>query len=101
MRRPLAALGAALAATGLLLTAACSSTQEQGPAGRVVAKERDRECRTVTTGTGKNKKSRRDCDWEYELTTRDKQGEEHEFEVPADVYDDCRRGSAYPSCINR
>lgn len=101
MRRPLAAFGAALCATALLLTVSCSADQEQGPAGRVVAKERDKECRTVTTGTGKNKKSRRDCDWEYELTTRDKAGDEHEFEVPADVYDNCRRGSAYPSCINR
>ncbi|MET8818505.1 hypothetical protein [Streptomyces rochei] len=97
MSRPFAALGAALSAVALLLTASCTSEPEQGPAGRVVAKDKDHECRT--TGTGKKK--RRDCHWEYELTTRDKQGQDHEFEVSADVYDDCRRGSAYPSCTHR
>ncbi|MET9140521.1 hypothetical protein [Streptomyces parvulus] len=101
MRRTLAALGAALTAAALLLTACSNDGHEQGPAGRVVAKDREQECRTKTTGTGTKRKSHRDCRWEYELTTRDKQGQDHEFEVPASVYDDCRRGSAYPSCTNR
>ncbi|MGW2170369.1 hypothetical protein ACWC1C_07535 [Streptomyces sp. NPDC001705] len=95
MRRALAALGAVLTAAALLLTACGSDGHEQGPAGRVVAKEREQECRST------GKKKRRDCHWEYELTTRDKQGQDHEFEVSASVYDDCRRGSAYPSCTNR
>ena len=98
MTRPLAALAAALTAVVLLLTAAaCDDGYEQGPAGRVVAKDSDRECRT--TGTGK--KTHRSCHWEYELTTRDSDGQDHEFDVSASVYDDCRRGSAYPSCTNR
>lgn len=96
MRRAIAALGAALTLTALGLTG-CGSDPEQGPAGRVVAKDTDRDCHW--TGTGKNR--RESCDTEYELTTRDKDGQEHEFEVPSYVYDDCRRGSAYPGCIDR
>jgi outer membrane biogenesis lipoprotein LolB len=95
VRRALAALGAALTTAALLLTA-CSSTHEQGPAGRVVAKDRDYECTTRSSTSRKNR-----CHWEYELTTRDDDGQEHEFEVPSSVYNDCRRGSAYPSCIDR
>ncbi|MEV1063423.1 hypothetical protein [Streptomyces sp. NPDC050263] len=98
MTRPLAALGAALTAVALLLTAAaCDDGYQQGPAGHVVAKDRDYECRTAGTG----KKARRSCHWEYELTTRDSDGQDHEFEVSSTVYDACRRGSAYPSCTNR
>lgn len=96
MRRALAALAAAL--TVFALVTACGNTgHEQGPAGQVVAKDKDRDCHT--TGTGR--KRHRTCDTEYELTTRDKQGDDHEFEVPSYVYDDCRRGSAYPRCIDR
>ncbi|MBZ6258814.1 hypothetical protein KVH22_25195 [Streptomyces olivaceus] len=101
MRRTLAALGAALTATALLMTASCSSGHPSGPAGRVVAKKQKQECRTVTTGTGKNKRSRRDCRWTYTLTTRTKQGQSHRFEVPSSVYDACRHGSSYPSCTRR
>lgn len=97
MRRPLAGLCAGFTAVALLLTASCSDGHEEGPAGQVVGKDRDYECKT----TGSGKKARRDCHFEYELTTRDSDGQEHEFEVPAYVYDDCRRGSAYPSCIDR
>ncbi|WP_055529015.1 hypothetical protein [Streptomyces graminilatus] len=96
MKRALALLGAALTATALLMTA-CSSGLEQGPPGRVVAKDRDYECHT--TGTGK--KRHRSCHFEYELTTRDKDGQEHEFEVSSSVYDDCHRGSSYPACTTR
>jgi hypothetical protein len=95
VRRALAALAAAL--TALALVTACGNTgHEQGPAGRVVAKDKDRECHS--TGTGK--KRHRTCDTEYELTTRDKQGDDHEFDVPSGVYDNCRRGRP-PKCINR
>ncbi|WP_320784147.1 hypothetical protein [Streptomyces sp. CRN 30] len=97
MRRTLALLGTGLTAVALVLTA-CDDGFEQGPAGQVVAKDRDQECRKATTGS---RKKTRDCHWEYELTTRDRDGQEHEFEVPSGVYDSCRRGSAYPSCINR
>lgn len=97
MSRTLGALGAALTATALLLTACGNTGHEQGPAGRVVAKDRDHDCHT--TGTGK--KRHRSCHWEYELTTRDKQGQDHEFEVSSGVYDDCHRGSAYPRCTDR
>lgn len=96
MRRLLAALGAAL--TTLALVTACGNTgHEQGPAGQVVAKDKDRDCHT--TGTGRNRHT--SCDTDYELTTRDKQGDDHEFDVPESAYDNCRRGSAYPKCINR
>lgn len=100
MRRPLAGLGAALTAVALVLTA-CSGGHEQGPAGRVVAKDSDRECHTAWTGTGKKRRSHQSCHTEYELTTRDKQGRDHEFEVSSGVYDNCRRGSAYPGCVDR
>jgi hypothetical protein len=100
MRRPLAALAAALTTVALLL-AGCTDSHPQGPAGRVVAKDSDRDCHTTWTGSGKTRRSRETCTTEYELTTRDKQGDDHEFEVPSYVYDDCRRGSAYPRCIDR
>jgi hypothetical protein len=100
VRRVIAALGAALTAIALLLTA-CSSNHPQGPTGRVVAKDADHECDTTWTGTGKKRHSHQSCHWEYDLTTRDKQGNDHEFDVSSVVYDSCRRGSSYPSCIHR
>jgi hypothetical protein len=98
--RLLAALGAALTATALLLTAGCSG-HPQDPAVRVVAKDTDRDCHTTWSGSGKKRHSHQSCTTEYELTTRDKHGQEHEFEVDPGVYDNCRRGSAYPRCVNR
>lgn len=100
VRRALAALGAALTLAALGLTG-CGADTQQGPAGKVVAKDTDRECHTSTTGSGKNRRTHRSCDTEYELTTRDKHGTDHEFEVPSYVYDNCRHGSAYPGCIDR
>lgn len=98
MRRRLGAgLGAGVTAVVLLLTASCAGGHEPGRAGRVVGKDRDYECKT----TGAGKKARQSCHWEYELTVRTKSGEHHEIEVPSYVYTDCRRGSAYPACINR
>jgi len=101
MKRVLTALAAALTAAALLLAAGCSDDHPQGPAGRVVAKDTDRECHTSTTGSGKKRRTHQSCHTEYELTTRDKQGDDHEFDVPSYVYDNCRRGSAYPGCIDR
>ncbi|MGC5239028.1 hypothetical protein ACPXCH_04520 [Streptomyces albogriseolus] len=103
LRRVLAGVGAALTAVALLLTVSCTDSTS-GPAGRVVDTAREFECHTERATTGTKKKTTRDrqvCGWEYELTTRDKDGREHEFEVPSYVYRDCRRGSSYPSCINR
>lgn len=100
MKRPRAALAAAVTVLGLGL-AGCTDSHPQGPAGQVVAKDTDRDCHTSTTGTGKNRRTHQSCHTEYELTTRDKQGQDHEFEVPSYVYDNCRRGSAYPGCIDR
>lgn len=100
MSRPLAALGAVLTTVALTLTA-CSSSHPQGPAGQVVAKDSDRECHTSWSGTGTKRRSHQSCHTEYELTTRDKQGDDHEFEVSSAVYDNCRRGSAYPGCTDR
>lgn len=94
----MAALGTALTAVALLT--ACSASHPQGPAGRVVAKDSDRDCHTSWTGTGRKRHSHQSCHTDYELTTRSK-GSDHEFEVSAAVYDNCRRGSAYPRCINR
>lgn len=96
MRRAIAALGAVLTVAALLLTA-CGSSTEEGPAGKVVAKDSDYECHS--TGTGKRR--HQSCHTEYELTTRDKDGDDHEFEVTQSVYDNCRRGSAYPGCVAR
>jgi hypothetical protein len=95
VRRTLAVLGIVLTAAALALTA-CDS-HPQGPAGRVVVKDSDYECHF--TGIGKHR--HQSCHWEYELTTRDHDGQDHEFEVSSSVYDDCRRGSSYPRCTNR
>lgn len=100
MRRALAAVCAAL--TTLALVAACGNTgHEQGPAGQVVAKGKDRDCHTTWTGSGKKRRSHQTCSTDYELTTRDKQGNDHEFDVSSGVYDNCRRGSTYPGCVDR
>ncbi|MFE7954431.1 hypothetical protein [Streptomyces sp. NPDC057413] len=101
MRRATAGLGASLTTAALLLAACSGGGHPQGPAGTVVAKDSDRECHTTWTGSGTKRRSHQSCHWEYELTTRDKQGDDHEFEVTSTVYDNCRRGSAYPRCINR
>lgn len=95
MNRALFWLGAALTTTALALTSCDSPAPETS--GRVVAKDREWDC--DTTGTGR--KARTSCGWEYDLTTRNKDGQEHEFEVPASAYDDCHRGSRYPSCTHR
>lgn len=92
---------AVLTAAALLLTACGNDGYEQGPAGQVVAKDKDRDCHTSWSGTGKKRRSHESCTTEYELTTRDKQGQDHEFEVSYGVYDNCYRGSAYPRCANR
>lgn len=96
MRRALAVVGVALTIAALGLTG-CGSDPEQGPAGRVVAKDKDRDCHS--TGTGR--KRHRTCDTEYELTTRDKDGDQHEFEVGKSDYDACYRGSHWPTCKER
>ncbi|GGX99058.1 hypothetical protein [Streptomyces fructofermentans] len=95
MSRALLGLGALLTAAALAL-AACD-THKPGPAGRVVAKDTERECHW--TGTGKTR--RQSCTTDYELTTRDKDGTDHTFEVSSSDYDNCRRGSAYPKCTTR
>lgn len=100
MRRPLAALAAALTVTALAVTG-CQGSHPQGPAGTVVSKDEDRECHTSWTGTGTKRRSHESCHTEYELTTRDKAGRQHEFEVDSSDYDDCRRGSSYPKCTER
>ncbi|MER7971110.1 hypothetical protein ABTX35_19295 [Streptomyces sp. NPDC096080] len=99
MRRALAAL-AVLIVLAALLTG-CTGGHPQGPAGRVVAKDTDRDCHTTWTGTGSKRRSHSSCHTEYELTTRDRHGGLHEFEVSGTVYDRCRRGSAYPTCTHR
>lgn len=77
---------AVLAACALAL-AGCSSSLPEGPAGRVVDKDRDYKASTKT--------------YKYKLTTRDKAGKEHEFKVKRDDYNDCYRGSKYPKCTER
>jgi hypothetical protein len=100
MKRAPAVLAAAIAALALVLTG-CSDGHPKGPAGRVVAKDTDRDCHTTWSGSGTKRRSHQSCHTEYELTTRDKHGSDHEFEVSSRVYDNCRRGSAYPGCIDR
>jgi hypothetical protein len=77
---------AALAACALAL-AACGPTYPEGPAGKVVGKDRDYKASTKT--------------YKYELTTRDKAGNEHEFRVSKSDYDDCFHESQYPKCTKR
>lgn len=74
---------AALAAVAALV--AC--TPGPGPAGRVVDKDRDWQPTTKT--------------FRYELTVRTKGGDEVEFRVTDSDYDNCYRGSAYPTCTSR
>jgi hypothetical protein len=88
-------VGTALTATALALSS-CDSPAPDTP-GRVVAKDREWDC--DTTGTGR--KARSSCGWEYGLTTRDSDGQEHEFAVSGSAYDDCHRGSRYPACTDR
>lgn len=90
MRRLFAAAVAACALT----LAGCSSSLPEGPAGKVTGKDQDRTCHM--TGTGKTRHET--CSYDYELTTRDKKGDSHEFEVSSSDYDDCYRGSRYPKC---
>lgn len=71
-----------LAAAVLLTVTGCG--YEQGPAGRVV--DKDKHYRSSTKA------------WKYELTVRTSNGSEHEFRVSHDDYDACYRGSAYPTC---
>ncbi|MGW7504348.1 hypothetical protein ACWGIR_22845 [Streptomyces albidoflavus] len=76
--------------TAMLITAlatlafftACSPPQ--GPAGRVVDKDR------AYFASSKI--------WRYRLTTETAQGERTEFRVPGGAYRRCYIGSAYPQC---
>lgn len=97
--RPAAALTAVLAA-GVLLLTGCSDGLGPGPAGTVVAKDKD--TRTIYhPGVGKTP------GWtqfitQYYLVTKDPaDGSTTRFEVSEDDYDDCRRGSSYPRCTER
>ncbi|WP_055566026.1 hypothetical protein [Streptomyces atriruber] len=80
MRRLLVAVLAAVA----LALAGCGPTYPEGPAGKVVDKDRDYKSSTKT--------------YKYELTTRDNKGQQHEFRVSSSDYDDCVRGARYPKC---
>lgn len=72
---------AAVAATAVLgMLTACG--YEQGPAGRVVDKDKHYVAKH----------------WKYELTTRDKHGREHEFRVGHRDYSRCYLNSSYPRC---
>ena len=95
MNRALFWACAALTTTALALTS-CESPAPETP-GQVVSKDREWDCDTTRNG----RKTRTSCSWEYDLTTRDSNGQEHEFEVTASAYDDCHRGSRYPSCTHR
>ncbi|MEU9754348.1 hypothetical protein AB0D90_14580 [Streptomyces althioticus] len=69
-----------------VLLAGCGGLK-QGPAGKVVARDR-----TYWPATKQ---------WTYELTTEDARGERHEFRVKRHVYKVCFRHSTYPNCIHR
>jgi hypothetical protein len=72
---------AAVAVTVLALAlTACGPAQ--GPAGKVVDKDR--------YYMGKA--------WHYRLTTQDAAGERHKFAVLRSDYNACYRGSSYPGC---
>lgn len=77
-----AVVALAAAVTVALSLAACDPAQ--GPAGRVVDKDR-----TYWAATKH---------WTYKLTTRDKAGHEREFKVSHSDYRACYRGSSYPHC---
>ncbi|MFI6662502.1 hypothetical protein ACIBL8_44155 [Streptomyces sp. NPDC050523] len=82
MRKPRTArlVLAALAAAALLVLSACGPAQ--GPAGRVVDKDR----------YFLNKA------WHYRLTTVDKAGKQHRFPVLRGDYNACYIRSSYPHC---
>ncbi|RFU83281.1 hypothetical protein DY218_28665 [Streptomyces triticagri] len=79
--------GLLLAAAGVAALVLISCGFEQGPAGRVVDKDRNYYPSTKT--------------WTYKLTVRTKDGGEHRFRVGQGDYNDCYRGSKYPTCTNR
>lgn len=91
------ALAVTAAATFALGLSGCSEQHDAGPAGEVIAKHTDQECKR--TGTGKKK--RRSCHTEYDLTVRTPKGDEVEFDVSSSDYDKCFRGSSYPRCTKR
>lgn len=75
-------LTASFVAAVVLMLTGCG--YEQGPAGRVVGKDKDYKASTKT--------------WKHELTVRAKDGTEHEFRVSRSDYKACYQGSAYPKC---
>lgn len=77
-----AVLAAATTTALLSLLAGCG--YPQGPAGRVVDKDKDYKASTKS--------------WKYELTTRGKDSQEHEFRVTRRDYSRCYLGSSYPRC---
>lgn len=90
----MAATVTALTLSAGLVVTGCTDAHKPGPAGRVVAKNTDRNCHS--SGSGKHR--HRSCDTDYQLTVRTKNGDRAEFDVSSADYDRCRRGSAYPRC---
>ncbi|MGW1029361.1 hypothetical protein ACWD4J_37745 [Streptomyces sp. NPDC002577] len=91
------ALAVTAAATLALGLTGCSDQHDAGPAGKVIAKDTDRECKTKGTG----KKKRRSCHTEYELTVRTPKGDEVEFDVSSSDYYKCSQDSSYPKCTKQ
>lgn len=75
------------AATAAVLASVIACTPGQGPAGRVVDKDRDWQPATKT--------------YRYELTVETPDGKQAEFRVTNNHYDRCMRGSAYPACTRK
>ncbi|WP_030182869.1 DUF2500 family protein [Streptomyces sp. NRRL S-813] len=90
-------LALAVTAVAALALTGCSDQHKPGPAGKVIAKDTDRECKSK--GTGKKKK--RSCHTEYELTVRTSKGDEVEVDVSGSDYNSCSEGASYPRCAKQ
>ena len=74
-------------------TVACGASLPQGPAGKVIDRDKDGKC--VTSGIGKKRKTK--CNTTYEITTS-QDGGQTEFKVSKGNHDKCVVGSQYPRC---
>jgi hypothetical protein len=86
--------------TGLLIVlggvvSGCTEDFPNGPAGKVVERERDYDCEKVATSTAKS------CAWDYYLTVRNGSDWPVTFQVTYEDYEKCVRGSQYPKCLSK
>lgn len=91
----------AASALALLLLSGCATIDSGKIVDMVQQSSTEYECKDKTTGTGKNKKTTRVCDWDTDQVCRfwleDASGERGWLEVDcATTYNEYRVGEQYP-----